>query len=174
MSIIENLKEAIENKSWIRVGEVYEQLTGQILTIKEDETDDLKDKVRQLASELGLIENKKKESPQKKKITKVVDTTQQSEMDYDALLKGIKSSPAGEVKARKPVMIGGPIDEKEQEIAQRVAERAKSMKMPKAKYVPDMIECDGCKKSFDYNKVYPAGQLEKMKPICHECRLKRR
>jgi len=58
------------------------------------------------------------------------------------------------------------------EMMKKLSKRKKTTREP---YRPKMIHCDSCNKEFDYNKEYPAGQLESgpnAKPKCNNCRSK--
>ena len=58
------------------------------------------------------------------------------------------------------------------EAVKKLSTRKKSTREP---YRPRMVECASCSRSFDYNKEYPAGQLESgadAKIKCNNCRAK--
>ena len=58
------------------------------------------------------------------------------------------------------------------EAVKKLSSRKKTTREP---YKPRMVECDSCGRNFDYNKEYPAGQLESganAKANCNKCRSK--
>lgn len=192
MSPLKLLKRGIEQGSWDDVCESYESLTGEAIEVPAPSAkEDLSDKVKLLAKELGIALNEEpqaetvktvgKKKPGKKKEVKISVKDLEGGQTEAAVSKvsskllkqelGKTGSGAVNAKGRKPIFVGGEIaDASEAEFNKKVSKKLSPS--IREEYEPEMVKCTQCSEEFNFHKSYPAGKLDSKgspEKLCPNC-----